>query len=112
MRLYDIVDGTLPSICSVQSLMHANCFCFDCFLFLFSFIAQAFYYDGSVQCFAGQHLILAIPSLILFVVVVALGPAFVILISFKRYRVSFPAVICITIAIWYTCLLKYTYTVH
>ena len=48
---------------------------------------QAFYYDGTVQCFTGQHLILAIPSLILFAVVVAL-PGFVILISFKRYKVS------------------------
>ena len=50
---------------------------------------QTFYYDGNVPCFSGEHLGFAIPALLLLVFVVLLGPAVVILISFKRYKVSF-----------------------
>ena len=48
---------------------------------------QVFYYDGNVPCFSGEHLVLAIPALLLLLFVVLLGPAIVILISFKRYKV-------------------------
>ena len=52
------------------------------------FLCKVFFYDGNVPCFSGQHLILAIPSLILFVTVVGLAPVFIVIISFKRFKVS------------------------
>lgn len=48
---------------------------------------QVYYYDGNVPCFSGEHLGLAIPALLLLIFVVLLGPAYIILISFKRYKV-------------------------
>ena len=48
---------------------------------------QVFYFDGSITCFEGEHLPFAIVALLLLVSVVVLGPVFIILISFKRYKV-------------------------
>ena len=48
---------------------------------------QAFYYDGTLTCYAGEHLILAIPAWFLFVLVVFILPGFITLISFKRFKV-------------------------
>jgi hypothetical protein len=45
-----------------------------------------FFYNGTVPCYSGEHLGFAIPALFLLVFVVLLGPAFIILISFKRYK--------------------------
>ena len=53
----------------------------------FTINPQAFYYDGNVPCFAGDHLIIAIPSIFIFVLVVFIVPGFIILISFKRFKV-------------------------
>ena len=52
-----------------------------------TFIPQVFYYDGTVQCFTGDHLIVAIPSLLLVVLVVFILPTSIIVISFKRFKV-------------------------
>lgn len=54
-----------------------------------------FYFDGNITCFEGEHLPFAIVALLLLVSVVLLGPAFIILISFKRYKVhsSMPCMI-------------------
>jgi len=53
----------------------------------FTINPQAFYYDGNAPCFAGDHLIIAIPSIFIFVLVVFIVPGFIILISFKRFKV-------------------------
>ena len=69
---------------SVYSLLHDEYSLHVCL-----YNIQTFYYDGNVPCFSGEHLGFAIPALLLLVFVVLLGPAVVILISFKRYKVSF-----------------------
>ena len=48
---------------------------------------QVFFFDGTVPCFAGSHLIVAVPSLLL-IIIVLLVPAFVLLISFRRFKVT------------------------
>ena len=53
----------------------------------FTYPPQVFYYDGNVQCFNGGHLVIAIPSLFLFVLVVFIVPVFIIVISFRRFKV-------------------------
>ena len=66
---------------------------------------QVFYYDGNVPCFSGEHLAFAIPALLLLLLVVLLGPAIVILISFKRYKVR---KVCAMKEAKHTCIIVLT----
>jgi len=46
-----------------------------------------FFYDGSIKCFEGKHLIYMFISLLLIFIVVIPGPCIVALISYRHFNV-------------------------